>query len=112
MKLITVETCKAVYRMLTQLPPFNRYELPRPSEIEFVVVDDPQLYGSYCPEPHCITISTAKQSHLITLERTMAHEMVHLILYLQGKRYELHNKNFYKLTHQVAEIFGWEPKDL
>jgi predicted SprT family Zn-dependent metalloprotease len=42
----------------------------------------------------------------------MAHEMVHLILYLQGKRYELHNKNFYKLTYQIAAIYGWEPKDL
>jgi hypothetical protein len=43
---------------------------------------------------------------------TMAHEMVHLILYLQGKRYELHNKNFYNLTYQIAAIYGWEPKDL
>lgn len=112
MNLITVETCRAVYRMLTQLPPFNKYELPRPSEIEFLVVDDPELYGSYSPEPHCITISTAKQSHLQTFERTMAHEIVHMILYLQGKRYLLHNKNFYKLTYQAANIYGWEPKDL
>jgi hypothetical protein len=112
MNLITVETCRAVYRMLTQLPPFNKYELPRPSEIEFLVVDDPELYGSYSPEPHCITISTSKQSHLQTFERTMAHEIVHMILYLQGKRYLLHNKNFYKLTYQAAAIYGWEPKDL
>ena len=112
MKLITVESCKAIYRMLTQLPPFNKYKLPRPSEIEFLVVNDPSMYGQYQPEPHCITISTAKMSHLLTLEKTMAHEIVHLILYLQGKRYELHNKNFYKLTYQVAEIYGWEPKDL
>lgn len=112
MNLITVETCRAVYRMLTQLPPFNKYELPRPSEIEFLVVNDPELYGSYSPEPHCITISTAKQSHLQTFERTMAHEIVHMILYLQGKRYLLHNKNFYKLTYQAAAIYGWEPKDL
>jgi len=112
MKLITVETCKAVYNMLRQLPPFNKYKLPRPSEIEFVVVNDPELYGSYSPEPHCITISIAKQSHLQTLEQTIAHEIVHLILYLQGKRYELHNKNFYKLTHEVANLYGWEPLDL
>jgi Zn-dependent peptidase ImmA (M78 family) len=98
--------------MLRHLPPFNKYELPRPSEIEFVVVDDFALYGQYTPEPHCITISTARQSHLQTFERTMAHEMVHMILYLQGKRYELHNKNFYKLIYQIAEIYGWEPKDL
>jgi hypothetical protein len=112
MKLITVESCKAVYRMLCELPPFNKYQLPRPSEIEFLVVDDPSMYGQYIPEPHNITISSAKMSHLQTLEKTMAHEMVHLILYLEGKRYELHNKNFYKLTYQIAEIYGWEPKDL
>jgi len=112
MKLITVETCKAVYKMLSELPPFNKYELPRPSEIEFLVVDDPDMYGSYSPEPHCIIMSTCKMSHLQTLEKTMAHEMVHLILYLQGKRYELHNKTFYKLIYQIAEIYGWEPKDL
>jgi hypothetical protein len=112
MNLITVESCKAVYRMLCNLPPFNKYKLPTPSEIEFLVVDDPSMYGQYQPEPHCITISSAKMSQLQTLEKTMAHEMVHLILYLQGKRYELHNKNFYKLTYQIAEIYGWEPKDL
>jgi hypothetical protein len=112
MNLITVETCRAVYNMLRHLPPFNKYELPRPSEIEFIVVDDPALYGQFIPAPHTITISTAKNSHLQTFERTMAHEMVHMLLYLQGKRYELHNKNFYKLTYQVAEIYGWEPKDL
>ncbi len=112
MNLITVETCKAVYRMLRELPPFNKYELPRPSEIEFLVVDDPDMYGSYSPEPHCIIMSTCKMSHLQTLEKTMAHEMVHLILYLQGKKYELHNKNFNKLIYQIAEIYGWEPKDL
>ena len=112
MNLITVESCKAVYRMLRELPPFNKYELPTPSEIEFLVVNDPAMYGQYQPEPHCITISSAKQSYLQTLEKTMAHEMVHLILYLQGKRYELHNKNFYKLTYQIADIYGWEPKDL
>ena len=112
MNLITVESCKAVYRMLRELPPFNKYELPTPSEIEFLVVDDPAMYGQYQPEPHCITISSAKQSYLQTLEKTIAHEMVHLILYLQGKRYELHNKNFYKLTYQIADIYGWEPKDL
>jgi hypothetical protein len=112
MNLITVESCKAVYRMLRELPPFNKYELPTPSEIEFLVVNDPAMYGQYQPEPHCITISSAKQSYLQTLEKTMAHEMVHLILYLQGKRYELHNKNFYKLTYQIANIYGWEPKDL
>lgn len=112
MNLITVESCKAVYKMLRELPPFNKYKLPTASEIEFIVVDDPAMYGQYQPEPHCITISSAKQSYLQTLEKTMAHEMVHLILYLQGKRYELHNKNFYKLTYQIAEIYGWEPKDL
>ena len=112
MKLLTVDTCKAIYNMLRHLPPFNKYELPRPSEIEFIVVNDPDLYGSYSPEPHCITMSTGKQSHLQTIEKTMAHEMVHMILYLQGKRYELHNKNFHKLTYEVAAIYGWEPLDL
>jgi hypothetical protein len=112
MNLITVESCKAVYRMLCRLPPFNKYKLPRPSEIEFLVVDDPTMYGQYQPEPHCITISSAKMSQLQTLEKTMAHEMVHLILYLQGTKYELHNKNFNKLIYQIAEIYGWEPKDL
>ncbi len=112
MKLITVDTIRAMYAMFTKLPPFNKYQLPRPSEIEFVVVNDPEMYGSYSPQPHCITISTAKCSHLVTMEKTMAHEMVHLILYLQGKRYELHNKNFHKLTYQIANIYGWEPLDL
>jgi len=112
MTLVTVDTLKVMYKMFCNLPPFDKYTLPHASQIEWLIVNDPDMYGQYQPEPHAITISTARCGHLDTIQRTLVHEMVHMILYLQGKRYELHNKNFFNFTNKIATLYGWDPKEL
>jgi len=87
-------------------------KMPYPSDIEWIVIDDADLYGQYRPSPHEITMSSARNGHFDTVARTLLHEMVHMLLYLEGKQYEKHNKNFLKYTYKIAEIYGFDPKEL
>jgi hypothetical protein len=113
MKLITPQTIQAVYEMLVQLPPFNRWNLPPSKHIIFEAINDPTCYGEYEPEPHAIRISYAKIGHLENLTKTMAHEMIHLKLYIKGsKSWDNHDKVFCALSHKVAVQLGYDPKEL
>ena len=109
---INKDTLKLTYEYLTQLYPFNKWNLPDSSQVIFKVINDDEVLGLYEPEPDCISISKARHDHLDTVLKTMAHEMCHLKLYLDGKQYELHNKDFNKLSKQVAKEFGFDYKEL
>jgi hypothetical protein len=67
MKLVTRSTCIAVYELLIQLPPIKAWRLPPSQEIIFVVRHLQDVYGLYEPDPHKITISSAKHAHLGTV---------------------------------------------
>lgn len=111
--LATVEHFKSMYALFCKLPPFDKYQLPYPSQIEWVIVHDTELYGQYSPEPHIITISLARQSHFDTIARTILHEMTHMLFYLQGKsHYDKHDKSFYKFTAKIAKTYGYDPKEI
>ena len=113
MKLITPQTIQAIYEMLIQLPPFNRWNLPPSSKVIFEVINDQNCYGEYEPEPHTIRISYAKLSFLDHTVRTMAHELIHLRLYIKGsKSWDKHDKVFLALSHKVAIQLGYDPKEL
>lgn len=109
---ITEDSIRIIYECLIQLHPFNTWKLPPSRKIDFEVVNDKELMGSYTPDPHCICISKARHSHYDTVCRTMAHEIVHLKMYLDGFQYELHDKNFDKLKKQIADEFGYDFKEL
>ena len=109
----TIEHIKAIYALCCKLPPFDKIEMPLPSQIEWIIVHDVELLGMYQPSPHTITISLARQSHFDTICRTVLHEMVHMLLYLQGKaNYDKHDKTFKKWTAKIASIYGYDPKEL
>jgi hypothetical protein len=113
MKLITPQTIQAIYEMLIQLPPFNKWNLPPSSKVIFEVTNDPTCYGEYEPEPHTIRISSAKLSFLDHVVRTMAHELIHLRLYMKGsKSWDKHDKVFLSLSSKVALQMGYDPKEL
>lgn len=110
---ITDTILQTTYEYLMQIKPFNKWKLPPSCEIEFKVINDKELMGMFEPEPYCISISKARHDHLDTILKTMAHEMCHLKLYLDGyEKYELHNKDFNKLSKQVAKEFGFDYKEL
>jgi hypothetical protein len=113
MKLVTPQTVQAIYEMLIQIPPFNRWNLPPSKDVNFEVTKDPTCYGEYEPEPHTIRISSAKLSWLDHSVRTMAHELIHMRLYLKGnKSWDKHEESFNELSHKVATQLGYDPKEL
>jgi hypothetical protein len=113
MKLVTPQTVQAIYEMLIQLPPFNRWNLPPSSKVNFEVTNDQNCYGEYEPEPHTIRISSAKLSFLDHCVRTTAHELIHMRLYIKGsKSWDKHDVVFNELSHKVAIQLGYDPKEL
>ena len=113
MKLVTRSTCIAVYELLIQLPPIKSWRLPPSADIIFSVRHLPDFYGEYEPGPHKITISSAKHAHLDTVIRTMAHEMIHLHLFLRkDPLWDKHSKTFLDAAAKVSHTLGFDPKEL
>ena len=113
MKLVTRSTCVAVYELLIQLPPIKAWKLPPSKDLIFVVRNMPDVYGMFEPEPHKITISSAKHAHLDTIIRTMAHEMIHLHLYCRkDPDWDKHTKVFLDAAAKVSHTLGFDPKEL
>ena len=113
MKLVTRSTCVAVYELLIQLPPIKAWRLPPSKDLIFVVRHLPDCYGMFEPEPHKITISSAKHAHLDTVIRTMAHEMIHLHLFIRkDPLWDKHSKTFLDAAAKVSTTLGFDPKEL
>lgn len=118
MTFITEDNIAALYAAFVHFPPFDNYKFPPPSKVDFVIVNNIDLYGEYQPcesgDPHIITISKGKCSHIDTVIKTLMHEMIHMALYLDAPRsdYHSHKGRFNKLQKQVAKIYGFDPKEL
>jgi len=109
---ITEDNIRVIYECLLQLQPFKEWDLPPSKDIDFEVNNDKEVMGTYTPDPHCICISKARHSHFDTVCRTMAHEMCHLKMYLDGDEYELHDRKFDTLVKSIAKHFGFDEKEL
>jgi hypothetical protein len=106
-------TVIAIYSMLRKLPPFNKWNLPLASQIQFIVEEDEECMGEFDVKPLRIKVSTATQEHFENVVRTLCHELVHMKLYLDGKaNYHHHDKTFKKHTEQIANVFGYDKKEL
>ena len=109
----TEEHCKAIYTLLCKLPPFDNIEMPKASQIKWIISDREDVLGEYEPEPHRITVSLARQDHFENICKTIIHEMVHMLLYLEGRSYyDKHDKTFKAWTAKIASIYGFDPKEL
>ena len=108
-----------LYSALIEFPVFDEYKLPPASKVDFVIVHDDTMCGQYEPpeagEPHIITISTAKCGHLDTVIKTLCHEIIHMICYLESpktEKYVSHKGLFLKLQKRIANHLGYDPKEL
>jgi hypothetical protein len=80
-----------------------------------VVCNDPEIYGEYEPEPHKITISKGRCSHLDTVIVTLLHEMIHQMMYIKYPKSEIytsHKGEFKQIKMKVAKQFGFDPLEL
>jgi hypothetical protein len=119
MTFITENNIANLYSALIEFPVFDEYKLPPASKVDFVVLHDDTICGQYEPpengEPHVITISTAKCGHLDTVLKTLCHEIIHMICYLESpktEKYVSHKGLFLKLQKRVANHLGYDPKEL
>ena len=119
MSFITENNIANLYSALIEFPVFDEYKLPPACKVDFVVVNDPSMYGQYEPpengEPHIITISTGKNAFLNTTMMTLAHEIIHMCVYLDSPKtdkYTSHKGLFLKLQKRVANHLGFDPKEL
>ena len=112
---ITEEAIAALYTSFIQIEPFRSLPFPPARRVEFVVCNNPELYGEYSPEPHTITISTGKCSHLDTVIKTLLHEMIHQLIYIKypnKETYLSHKGEFKAMQKKVAKQFGFDPLEL
>ena len=119
MSFITEYNIANLYSALIEFPVFDEYKLPPASKVDFVIVHDNNMCGQYEPpqsgEPHIITISTARHSHLYPVLMTLAHEIIHMCVYLESPKtdkYTSHKGLFLKLQKRVANHLGFDPKEL
>jgi hypothetical protein len=119
MTFITENNIANLYSVLIEFPVFDEYKLPPASKVDFVVVHDDTMCGQYEPpeagESHIITISTAKCGHLDTVIKTLCHEIIHMICYLESpktEKYVSHKGLFLKLQKRIANHLGYDPKEL
>ena len=112
---ITEDSIAALYTAFIQIEPFASMPFPPAKRVEFVVCNNPDLYGQYEPEPHTITISLGKCSHLDTVVKTILHEMIHQIIYIKypkSDKYLSHKGEFKAMQKKVAKQFGFDPLEL
>lgn len=111
---ITDKTIKSMYSLLRSMPPFNQWNLPPSYKIKFKVVHDLPLLGHLHVYPKLkMEIGTKHQEHFESVLTTVAHEMVHLSLYLEGcGSYHQHRKPFRERTAQIGDLYGFDKKTL
>ena len=109
---INRKTMVAVYEMLCEFPPYNRWQLPKSKDVKFEAKIIKEAYGYYDSDPHTIIISKNLNPTLHDLVNTMAHEMVHMRLNDSGfKSWDLHSFKFKKVAKQVCDRLGFNEKE-
>ena len=68
-------------------------------------------YDEDLDRPHIITISRLRNEHFDTIQRSLAHEIVHMSFW-KTNGWDKHGKAFKTRTRQVAREFGWDSLEL
>jgi len=108
---------KNLYSALMLCEPLNKWNLPLPEEIKFVVDSDPESMGTYLYDDggdyeHIITISDARCGWLTTVISTLLHECIHMSR--SGTitdAWTKHDATFRRRASKVAEL-GFDPLEL
>jgi hypothetical protein len=115
---ITPEAVRHLYSSLIVTYPFTKWPMPLPETVDFQILHDAELMGSYlyCDSDdfeHTVTISSARCGHLYSVLTTLAHECVHMSFYRQkGDKWLQHGKSFRTRCKMVATELGFDPLEL
>lgn len=105
---------EAAYELLRTTPPFSRWKLPEPDEVEFRVtrrLDYNAQIQLRKDKPPIIEISSRAMSTLPPLIRAMAHEMTHLHEHLCGDMRSdcKHGAGYRRRARQVCSHHCFDP---
>lgn len=114
---LTPETAELAYETLRTTMPFSKWRLPHADEISFRIMTTRDYIGCFrgvINGPQEISLSGTRIGSLDTLNRVLAHEMIHLkqeIAKTVTPNTE-HNAEFRKLARVVARYHCFDPKEL
>ena len=110
---MTPKRLRAVYTLLQQAPPFDRWGLPPPTEVKFEVLSD-EDHGEYSvdwDDRHYIAINADTHLTLHQVLESVAHEMIHLRQQMLGRfpgQKDAHNAEFRRLRRVVCRALGFD----
>ena len=113
---LTPAILKNLYAAMYCMKPLNRWNMPLPDEIKFVVDKDNEVMGSYLYDDgekweHIITISSARCGHLVTVIRVLLHEAIHMSRH-KTHRWTYHDKEFRKRAKSISDELGFDALEL
>lgn len=113
---LTPAILRNLYSAIYCMKPFDRWNMPLPEEINFVVDKDPEVMGTYLYDDggeheHTITISAARCGHLSTVIRVLCHEAIHMSRHRTSK-WTHHDKEFRSRAHRISSELGFDPLEL
>lgn len=96
------------------MAPFDKLDMPQAHQIKLKVTRRKDILGEFAPDDNTIYISSARNGHFDTICKTLLHEMVHLYCYKQNneKYYDHDDKLFKKVLKHIADLYGFDPKEL
>ena len=109
---VTAQQVRAMYAMFRTLPPYCRWNLPKPEQVRFAVNSIRGEYGRYENQPHRISVSRHNVKCFHALAVTMAHEIIHLRQELTGTYNDRaqHNRAFVRTAKHVCRVLGFDSK--
>ena len=115
---LTPAILRNLYSAIYCMKPFDRWAMPLPEEINFIVDQDPEVMGTYLYDDggkyaHIIQISAARTAHIDTLLRTLSHEAIHMSRHNTiTDAWLKHDATFRRRAHTIAKELGFDPLEL
>jgi hypothetical protein len=107
-----------LYSAVYCMKPFDRWNMPLPEEVCFIVDKDPSTMGTYLYDTgnekyeHIITISEARCGSIDTVLKVLFHECIHMSRH-KTQRWTHHDKEFRNRAHRIAQELGFiDPLEL
>jgi hypothetical protein len=107
---ITRDLVQATYTYLAESPPYDRWNLPEVHEIGIRVTrKQADYFGQFelSNSRAWIEISVTHHSTLFSLQRTLAHEMIHLHQWQNGM-VPADDRGFMKMAKVVCDLHGYD----
>lgn len=112
---LTPEILEAEYNFLRVCPPFRRWRMPDSDEVCFRIIRSHQCSGRYhlnAKHGHVIEINALWVATPGKLQKTMAHEMIHLHLQIDCPTDQAHHGyRFEAKAKQVCRHFYLDPAE-